>query len=353
MDVRRALAALSIVGLCAACGGSSARADAPTPTPTVVPSGYTALGDSYSSGDGVGQYQPGSAVTGDECNRSSLAYPPLADQSKQLGKLTFVACAGAVTSDLTSPNHDRNTDPVSRVVEPAQIASIPVHTKTVTLTIGGNDAGFASVLTSCVRGNVGPINVFPNFFESFGGCHANAALNRAVMTRLQALAGKAQVKTPEGTAIIPITDLLVRIHQRAPQAHIYLLGYPALFGAAKKSCHVGDVKVLHVPLVGNVHAGLTVSAADVAWLNEIAGQLNGVLRAAVATAASKDVSATFVDVSVKFAGHRLCDSGASWIAPVTGHADLQSRHAGLDASSFHPNVLGQRAGYAAALDAAL
>jgi hypothetical protein len=352
VSVRRALAALAAVGVVAGCGGSTSRADAPA-SPTVSPSGYTALGDSYSSGDGVGQYQPGSAVTGDQCNRSTLAFPALADSAGQLGKLTFVACAGAVTSDLVSPNHDRNTNPVSHAVELAQIASIPPHTQTVTLTIGGNDAGFASVLTSCVTGNVGPITVFPHFFESFGGCHGNATLNRTVITRLQALAGKARAKAPAGTPIVAITDLLTRIHQRAPQARIYLLGYPALFGSAKGSCHVGDVKVLHVPFVGNVHAGLSVSAADVVWLNKVAGRLNGVLRDAATTAANKGISATFIDVSAKFASHRLCDTEASWIAPVTGHADLRSRAAGLDAGSFHPTNLGQRAGYEVALTGAL
>jgi GDSL-like Lipase/Acylhydrolase family len=340
VDGRRALAALAVAGLLAGCGSSSSTAGQPTPSPTVPPS------------DGIGQYQAGSAATGDQCNRSTLAYPVLADAAKQLGKLTFVACAGAVTSDLVSPNHDHNTSPVTHAIEPAQISSIPVHTKSVTLTIGGNDAGFASVLASCVTGKVGPITVFPHVFESFGGCHGNATLNQTVTTRLQALAGTTEAKTPEGTPIVAILVLLARIHLQAPQAHIYLVGYPALFGASKSSCHVGDVSVLHVPLFGSVHAGLSVSAADVAWLNGVAGRLNAVLSAAATTAATRGVSATFVDVSAKFAGHRLCDSAASWIAPVTGHADLSSRTAGLDASSFHPTAAGQRGGYAAALLAA-
>jgi hypothetical protein len=353
VQVRRALAALAAAGLLAGCSGSSSPPDRPAPSATVPASGYSALGDSYSSGDGIGQYQPGSDVTGDRCHRSALAYPPQLDSGRQLGKLTFVACGGAVTSDLLSPNHDRNTDPRSHAIEPAQIGSIPPHTKTVTLTIGGNDAGFSSVLASCVLGRVGPVTVFPHFFRSFDGCHDDATLNRTVTARLQALAGTKQAKAPEGTPIIAIAELLSRIHQRAPQAHIYLVGYPVLFGSATGSCHVGDVKVLHVPLVGDVRARLTISAADVAWLNEVAGRLNGVLRAAATTAANKGVSVTFVDVSAKFARHRVCDSSASWIAPVTGHADIRSRTAGLDATSFHPTRDGQRDGYEAALDAVL
>jgi hypothetical protein len=353
VSVRRSLAALAAAALLAGCSGSSSRPDRPAPSATVPPSGYSALGDSYSSGDGIGEYQPGSDVTGDRCHRSALAYPPRLDSAKQLGKLTFVACAGAVTSDLLSPNHDRNTDPGSHAIELSQIGSIPAHAKTVTLTIGGNDAGFASVLASCVLGRVGPITVFPHFFRSLDGCHDDATLNRTVTARLQALAGTTQAKAPEGTPIIAITELLSRIHQRAPQAQIYLVGYPALFGPSTGSCHVGDVKVLHLPLVGDVRARLIIQTADVAWLNEVASRLNGVLRAAATTAATKGVSATFVDVSPRFAGHRLCDSSVSWIAPVTGHADFRSRTAGLDATSIHPTREGQRAGYQAALAAAL
>jgi hypothetical protein len=153
-------------------------------------------------------------------------------------------------------------------------------------------------------------------------------------------------KTPDGTTIVSISNLLSRIHERAPQAHVYLVGYPVLFGATKSSCHVGDVKILHVPLFGDVHAGLSVSAADTRWLNDVADRLNGVLRAAASSG-----SATFVDASASFAGHRLCDSSTSWIAPVTGHADLGARTSGLEPGSIHPTRDGQR-GYATALAAA-
>ena len=336
------IAGLLVAGSLAGC--SSASASKPSPSPTVPASGYSALGDSYSSGEGTGEYEAGSAVKGDDCHRSTLAYPPLLDSAGQLGKLTFVACSGAVTSDLIAANHDGDTNPSSHAVEPAQISSIPVHTKIVTLTIGGNDAGFASVLEHCVTAKVGPISVFPDFFASFNGCHDNATLNRTVASRLHALSGTTKATAPDGTPIIPISELLTRIHQRAPQAKIYVAGYPALFGSTSNSCHVGDVEVVHVPLVGDVSARLTISAADTRWLNEVAGRFNGVLRAA----ADKAPATTFVDVSQQFDGHRLCDSGASWIASVTGHADIGSRTGGLDPGSIHPTRDGQR-GYEAAL----
>lgn len=343
------VAGMAVAGLAAACSGAASGVDRPTPSPTIPATGYSALGDSYSSGEGVGDFQAGTDVTDDRCHRSSLAYAPLLDSAKQLGKLTFLACAGAVTNDLLASNHEANTNPETHAIEPAQIGSIPVHARTVTLTIGGNDAGFAGVLSSCVLGKVGPINVFPHFVEAFNGCHGNARLAGTVATRLKALAGTAQAESPEGTPIVAIGDLLAGIHQRAPLARIYLVGYPVLFGSFSGSCHVGDVKVAHVPLVGDVRIRLSVSAADAAWLNGVADKLNGVLRDAATKAAGTGIPATFVDVSGHFTGHRLCDSSASWISPVAGHADLGSRSSSLDASSFHPTRDGQREGYEAAL----
>ena len=344
-----ALAGLLTSGALASCSSSAAEPDRPVPSTTAPPTGYAALGDSYSSGQGAGQYEAGTDADGDTCYRSPLAYGPLLDQAKQLGEFTFVACAGAVTSDLVNANHDGKTDPESDAVEPAQIGEIPATTKTVTVTIGGNDAGFASVLASCVLGKVGPINVFPHFFRSFDGCADDEDLNTTVTDRLQALAGDADAQTPAKTTIVPVTDLLSRIHQRAPQARIYLVGYPVLFGSFSGSCHVGDVDVVHVPGAGEVRMRLTVSQADAAWLNTVAGRLNDVLQEAAGAAASKGVSATFVGVSSQFTGHRLCDSSTSWIAPVSGNADIRSRTSGLDPSSFHPTQDGQRGGYEAAL----
>jgi hypothetical protein len=146
-----------------------------------------------------------------------------------------------------------------------------------------------------------------------------------------------------------VAKLLADIHARAPQAHIYLLGYPALFGSFSGSCHIGTVNVKRVPLVGNVRVAITITAADASWLNTVAGQLNGVLKQSVSAASAEDIPATFVDVSPRFAGHRLCDSSASWIASVSGTADAKAHTAKLSPDVFHPTASGQLHGYEAAL----
>src|SRR3954452_5036178 len=89
---------------------------------------YVALGDSYSSGTGTRSYTLDST-----CQRSIYAYPYLVAQARPNTSLTFVACSGAVTSDVLNK----------------QVSSITSDTKFVTITIGGNDAVFSSVITQC------------------------------------------------------------------------------------------------------------------------------------------------------------------------------------------------------------
>jgi GDSL-like Lipase/Acylhydrolase family len=345
-----AVVGLTFLSLIAGCSGSTretARPSASPARPTVPPHGYAALGDSYSAGDGAGAYFPDTDVAGNRCLRSRQAYGPLLDADASLGSLTFVACSGATTSDLVSPNHQRNVDAGSGQVEAAQISAIPVHTKTITLTIGGNDAGFSSVLASCIRAKIGPITVFPHVLQSSkDGCHNNASITGAVSARLRALAGQSGTSTASRTPIVAVTKLLAGIHARAPQAHVYLLGYPALFGTFSGSCHIGSVNVKRVPLFGNVRVAISITAADARWLNTMAGQLNDVLKKSVTAAR---VPATFVDVTSRFAGHRLCDSATSWIASVSGTADAKAHTAQLTPDVFHPTAAGQLHGYEAAL----
>src|SRR3954469_9213741 len=89
---------------------------------------YVALGDSYSSGTGTRSYTLNST-----CQRSIYAYPYLEAQARPNTALTFVACSGAKTADVLNK----------------QVSSITSYTRFVTISIGGNDAGFSSTITQC------------------------------------------------------------------------------------------------------------------------------------------------------------------------------------------------------------
>ena len=112
---RRALGA----GLSALVGVGAAL----TLGPPAVAAGttYVALGDSYSSGTGTRSY----ISDGTSCQRSVYAYPSL--DAAALGlTLSFRACSGATVADVTN----------------TQLSALSSATAYVTISVGGNDAGF-------------------------------------------------------------------------------------------------------------------------------------------------------------------------------------------------------------------
>jgi hypothetical protein len=94
--------------------------------------------------------------------------------------MAFKACSGAATNDIFNANETNPT-------EPAQLSSLSSGTKIVTLTIGGNDAGFPWVLEHCVEAPI----IRPNF-----GCAANKQLVNETQARIGALAGGSYATSP-------------------------------------------------------------------------------------------------------------------------------------------------------------
>src|SRR6478735_7526170 len=99
------------------------------PAGAAAPS-YVALGDSYSSGTGTRSY----IADGTSCLRSVYAYPSLIASAKGYA-LNLRACSGAKIADVTG----------------TQLSALTASTSYVTISVGGNDAGFADVLTTCAQ----------------------------------------------------------------------------------------------------------------------------------------------------------------------------------------------------------
>lgn len=226
---------------------------------------YVALGDSYSSGLGAGSYISSSG----NCDRSTKAYPEQWAGAHAPASFVSVACAGATTADVTG----------------SQVSALSPSTTLVSLTIGGNDAGFAGVMETCV--------LLPT----------NSCLN-AVSNAEKIING-------------PLPGLLVNtlqtIRSHAPAAKIVLLGYPELYDLSRSSTCIG------------------LSTRDRTALNGGADELDSVLSAA----AGRVGGVIFADVRHQFATHEICDSG-SWLNAV----DIIAL-----SSSYHPNANGQILGY--------
>jgi lysophospholipase L1-like esterase len=311
--------------------------------PTTSNVTYVAMGDSFSAGEGTGSYLPGTddPASFNSCHRSNLAYGPRLQQDANLGRMLFVACSGALTDDLFSQNHDNPTEPPQL----DRLEKVGATTKVVTLTIGGNDVGFARVLARCIEGLRPPNVDLPDWLPipswNFGfGCSKDKAFTDAIAKRTSYLDGAKQPSLQVGPPVHSISKVLREIHERAPQAAIYIAGYPELFGDKfvtirpprrphRKVCIVGER--FGIPFF--------VDQQDANWMNAQGNKLNSVIRRQVAKAMREDPSLTVRYVSPgRFVGHGIC-SGAPWINPLLLKDDA------LDPASFHPTATGQHSGY--------
>jgi hypothetical protein len=230
---------------------------------------YVALGDSYSSGSGAGDYDPQSG----SCRRSANAYPKLWAASRSPDSFKFVACAGATTNKVEG-----------------QLGALSRRTTLVSLTVGGNDAGFSMVMRDCVLGTTGMCENVVKWSERF--------MRTTLPGRLDSLYGA--------------------IREKAPSAHVVVLGYPRGYIKNSKGC-----------------IGLDQTKRRA--LNRAANSLNTAIGKAVAEAGF-----TFSDVRDEFAGHELC-SGDGWLNSVRWPLG----------DSYHPTARGHARGYLPALKSAV
>jgi lysophospholipase L1-like esterase len=124
--VRRSRLLAPAIGVLAAAGAVLALS---TPAAAAPGDNYVALGDSYSSGVGAGNYTSESG----SCDRSTNAYSQLWANANAPASYVSVACSGATTSD----------------VESSQLSALSGSTTLVSLTIGGNDVGFSNIMETC------------------------------------------------------------------------------------------------------------------------------------------------------------------------------------------------------------
>jgi lysophospholipase L1-like esterase len=224
---------------------------------------YVALGDSYSSGVGTRTY----ISDGTSCKRSTYAYPYLIAQSKGY-TLNFQACSGATTGTVTS----------------SQLGALNSSTRYVTMSVGGNDAGFSDVITECA---------LPGWASDCNGAidGAQSFINNTLPGRLN--------------------TLYASIRTKAPNAKVVIVGYPRLFNG--EDCN----------------AATFFSPSEESRLNQTADLLNSKLSAA---ASAKGFA--FANPTSRFIGHAVCGD-PEWLNGLSNPIT----------ESYHPNRTGQSSGY--------
>jgi lysophospholipase L1-like esterase len=263
MSKTRTSAALAAVAAAAATALAAA--------PAQAASSYVALGDSYSSGTGTRTY----INDGTSCQRSVYAYPSLIAASKRLA-LNFRACSGATVADVAG----------------TQLGALSASTNKVTISVGGNDAGFADVLTECAQ---------PGWMSDCNGAidDAQAVINNLLPGRL--------------------SSLYASIRSKAPNAKVVVVGYPRIF--------MGE----------DCNAFTWFSPSEESRLNYTADLLNSRISA---QAAAKGF--TFANPTSRFSGHAVCDD-VEWINGLSNPIS----------ESYHPNRAGHRDGYAVVVSSPL
>src|SRR6202045_2915776 len=171
-----------IVGVVVVCAGVL------VPAAVAAASQYVALGDSYSSGVGTRVFYEESGSD----KRSPEAFPPKVASQKGY-TLSFQACSGAKTTEANSN----------------QLGTLSSSTALVTITIGGNDAGFSNVIINCA------------LYYFTCGSSINEA-NSFIANKLPGL----------------LDTTYNDIRSRATTAHVVVLGYPHLFTKEGATCNV-------------------------------------------------------------------------------------------------------------------
>ncbi len=253
---------------------------------------YVALGDSYASAPLV-PVQNGQPAG---CSRSNRNYPALVAKGLEVGEFRDVSCGGATTRDMTAAQQvpgGRNAPQLDAVTAAATLVSV---------TIGGNDIGFGSIIQQCAtRSPLKPTGSACKDFYNSGGTDQLAA-------RIRATAPK-------------IADVLQGIDDRAPDAKIVVVGYPAILPDSGPGCF---------PIV-------PFSAGDVAYLRSTEKALNAML-----ADEAESAGAVFVDTYTPSIGHDVCTlPGTKWIEGLVPTSP---------AAPVHPNALGTAGQAQAVLD---
>jgi len=269
------IAALVLAATGCSADGASGDADVlPDPvvdTEVTSTIDYVAMGDSFSAGPFIGTMR----TDPEGCARSRSNYPAFLADWLDVASYTDVTCSAATTADLYAPMtlfNGGTTVP--------QIDAVSADTDLVTIGMGGNDFGIYDGLITCQKsGSACPVAQL--------GADARKVAGR-------------------------IEQAVKRITRVAPDAQVYVVGYPDI-----------------LPTEGTCNA-VGASAEVLGPVTDIAGLLNASLRKGAEAA-----GASYVDMEAVSDGHDVCAKGRAWVNGPRFRAGI--------AAPFHPKINGMRA----------
>ncbi len=308
----------------------------PLPTEPVFHLDYLALGDSYSSGEGdtekdllTGQkyYLPhtdtegGGTVPKEKCHISSRSYPFVL--TKMMGiantRMESVACSGALVSkDYAQDNEDYygqgerlkalgsdgmieayKADALNEFIpgRNQQIEFVREYQpKAITLTGGGNDAGFGKVAIACASG---------------GACDFSNTTE-----------GKTRLGKAIGNQYGHLASLYRDLHEASRHTKIYVLGYPQFFSEEHGLCG----------------ANVRFNQEERIMARAAVTYMNNVIEAAAETAGVE-----YIDIEQSLGENILCSGQESYVTGLAMSGKITADIPELfSQESFHPNAKGHQ-----------
>ena len=284
---------------------------------------YTALGDSYSSGEGTRDF-PWSQADHTQCDTGPLAWPvQMADAQNSsgvngkltIGPKTLIACQGEVTADLDRTREGEKFSELAQLRNYFSKHHAPPDL--VTLTIGGNDVDFAGILTDCFLGG------------------AEVCLH--VVNSLDDM-----VTNDSGALVFKLARAYSAVKTAAGgKTKVVVAGYPDLFpepGGLGRTVSV----FAHCPWLRST---ISFILTDYPVISPFTNRLLGAMEHAQAslnsdmTAAATIAGVQFVPIPFVWSGHEMC-TGSPWINPLN---PLESGKFNNNRNTGHPNVLGSAA----------
>ncbi len=275
---------------------------------------WLAMGDSYSSGEGIPGTNPGNAALQgkDNCVRANgdgtdakawavVAAETLGSSSPgyTFERPFFVACTGAIVDDATTQLAEMRSQVTDASLQKWNIVSF---------SFGGNSIGFADVIKGCLD-----LNSVWGAFDLTPGCDISI---EELRRRIDMLAGKTALDPDAYVGNVTLPTMYDAVAEAvAPGGHVLVLGYPQLVEEVAKWDSWRRKFLSNCEGVRSYDVGMLRSAAG--YLNE---QIALAVQAADSRWESRGVRFHFVDIATNVyetssdpgSRHALC-SAEPWL----------------------------------------
>jgi len=268
---------------------------------------YIALGDSFASGEGAGNYYESTNRPGENfCHLSRRSYPFILGVALELDDVHSVACSGARIQNIIGPEFiDQSLDLDWRTNQYKDVSDGELgswapgynlqnsflndyEADIITISIGGNDMGFADIVGSCVK--------------SIGTCFDSADERKALVNL---------INDQYERLVRTYKDLKQKTR---PGSRIYVIGYPEI-----------------VKPGGNCGINVRLNSEETYFASNLTRYLNEVIRTAAQAAGVR-----YVDIEDALEGKRLCESDK----PAVHGLNTAWNRKLHSPESYHPNAEG-------------